>query len=122
MSNPNIAAATSILGGTAYGSVTSSLAPVVTNAASSNTIIKVNTLIIINKTGASAADVTAQIQTASGGSPTDICINITVPAKSNLVLISKDISFYLLEDRRISVVCAASATSLNYFVSYETIS
>ncbi len=46
---------------------------------------------------------------------------ITVPAKSNLVLISKDSGFYLNENKSINLQ-ASAASDLNYLLSYEAIS
>ena len=60
MANPNIASATSILGNTVYGSLSTSLTEVLENAASSNTIVKVNSVVISNVDGTNAADVTAR--------------------------------------------------------------
>jgi hypothetical protein len=121
MSNPNIAAATSILGGTNYGLITTSLTEVLENPASSNQIIKINTLVIQNIDGTNAADITATISDANGSSDSSLAKQITVPAKSNLVLISKDISFYLLENKAINLQ-ASAASDLLYLLSYETIS
>ena len=122
MGNPNIATATSILGGTAYGLLdTGGLVEVLENAASSNLVLKINTLIISKYDGSNAADISASISDASGGSDRFFAYLITVPAKSNLVLISKDIGFYLLENKAINLH-ASAANDLNYFLSYETIS
>jgi hypothetical protein len=121
MSNPNIAAATSILGGTVYGAIGTSLTEVLENAASSNTIIKVNSIVIINIDGTNAADVTVTLSDASGGSDVTIASAITVPAKSNLVLYSSDTRFYLIENKAINL-SASAASDLNYIISYETIS
>ena len=121
MSNPNIAAATSILGGTVYGSIGTSLTEVLENAASSNAIIKVNSVVIINEDGTNAADVSMTISDASGGSDNFIAKLITVPAKSNLVLISADMRIYLLENKAINLQ-ASAVGDLVYCISYETIS
>ena len=121
MGNPNIAAATSILGGTVYGTVANSLTEVLENAASSNSVLKVNSIVIINIDGTNAADVSATLSDASGGSDVTIAHEITVPAKSNLVLVSADMRIYLLENKAINLL-ASAASDLNYVISYETIS
>ena len=120
MSNPNIAVASEIFGATEYGSIGTSLASIRTNAASSNAVIKINSLIIVNIDGTNAADVTATLSTASGVVNVTIAHLITVPAKSNLVLISKDTGFYLLEDKAINLQ-ASAAGDLNYVLGYEVI-
>jgi len=121
MSNPNIANATSILGGTAYGNVNSVLLEVLENASNSNQVLKINTLIISNVDGATSADVTATLSDAGGGGDVFIAKAITVPAKSNLVLISKDTGFYLLENKAINLETSV-AFDLTYLLSYEIIS
>ena len=97
MGNPNIAAATSILGGTVYGTVANSLTEVLENAASSNSVLKVNSIVIINIDGTNAADVSATLSDASGGS------DVTI------------------ENKAINLL-ASAASDLNYVISYETIS
>tara|TARA_R100001369_G_scaffold37324_1_gene62745 strand:+ start:683 stop:1045 length:363 start_codon:yes stop_codon:yes gene_type:complete len=120
MPNPNIATATSILGGTLYGAIDTSLDEVLENS-SSTLVLKINTLIISNIDGTNAADVSATLSSSAGGTDVFIAHLITVPAKSNLVLISKDISFYLTQNKAINLQ-ASAASDLNYLLSYETIS
>lgn len=121
MANPNIAAATSIVGHTIVGEITTSLTEVLENAASSNTIVKVNSIVIINDDGSNPADVSATISDASGGSDVDIAKSITVPAQTNLVLISADMRIYLTENKAINLQASANS-DLNYCISYEVIS
>lgn len=120
MANPNIAVATTIKGQTVYGTIGTSLVEVLENGSSSNKVLKINTLIITNIDGTNAADVTATLSTASGFNDSTIAAAITVPPKSNLILISKDISFYLLEDKAINLQ-ASAASDLTYLLSYESI-
>ena len=120
MANPNIAVATSITGQTAYGLISTSLVEVLENPSNSNQVLKINTLIITNIDGTNAADITATLSTASGTSDSSFAQAITVPAKSNLVLISKDISFYLLENKAINLQ-ASAANDLLFLLSYEII-
>ena len=121
MANPNIAAATSIVGHTIVGEITTSLTEVLENAASSNTIVKVNSIVIINDDGSNPADVSATISDASGGSDVDIAKSITVPAQTNLVLISADMRIYLTEDKALNLQ-ASALSSLAFCISYEVIS
>ena len=121
MANPNIAAATSIVGHTIVGEITTSLTEVLENAASSNTIVKVNSIVIINDDGSNPADVSATISDASGGSDVDIAKSITVPAQTNLVLISADMRIYLTEDKALNLQASANS-DLNYCISYDVIS
>tara|TARA_B100000424_G_scaffold264626_1_gene253260 strand:- start:1376 stop:1741 length:366 start_codon:yes stop_codon:yes gene_type:complete len=121
MANPNIAAATSIVGHTIYGSISNSLTEYLENAASSNTIVKVNSVVIINEHSSNDADVSMAISTASGASANYIAKLITVPNKTNLVLISADMRIYLTEDKALNLQ-ASALSSLAYCISYEVIS
>ena len=56
MANPNLTSATSILGNTVYGSLSTSLTEVL-RMSGSNTMAKVNSVVISNVDGTNAADV-----------------------------------------------------------------
>ena len=117
----NIAAATSIVGKTkVFQMNTTSLDEALENAASSNTVIKINSVVITNLANADA-DVSGTISDASGGSDVIIAHLITVPAKTNLVLISADMRIYLEENKAINLQ-ASVANRLGYCISYEVIS
>ena len=123
MANPNIINATSILGKTVFDAdVAVTTSAIVTNAASSGKILKVNSLIIANIDGTSAADITATIRNAAGSVINSIIANtVSVPADATLVLLSKDTSIYLEED--MSIYLAASvAGDLSATCSYDEIS
>tara|TARA_R100001086_G_scaffold247142_1_gene180688 strand:+ start:220 stop:585 length:366 start_codon:yes stop_codon:yes gene_type:complete len=121
MANPNIAAATSITGHTITGSLDTSLVEKLENAAGSNTIIKVNSVVIINEHASNDADVSVSISDASGGSDNFIAKLITVPNKTNLVVISADMRIYLTEDKALNLQ-ASALSSLAFCISYEVIS
>ena len=121
MANPNIASATSILSKTNYGGLTTGLTEVLENAASSNTVIKVNSIVIVNIDGTNSADVTATLSSSAGNFDQTIAHLITVPAKTNLVLVSADMRIYLEEDKAINLQASANS-DLNYYISYEIIS
>ena len=116
----NIAAATSIVGHTIVGEITTSLDEVLDNQ-SATELVKVNSIVIINDDGSNPADVSATISDASGGSDVDIAKSITVPAQTNLVLISADMRIYLTEDKALNLQ-ASALSSLAYCISYEVIS
>lgn len=117
MANPNIATSSSIYGYTVGTSAATSSTDILT--CSSNTVIKVNTLTAAN-TSASAVDVTVFYYDASAALSYYIAYTITVPAKTTLVVISKDTSIYLNESDVLR--CTASTGSvLNMVCSYETI-
>ena len=121
MANPNIAAATSIVGHTITGSIGTTLAEVVENASNSNTIVKVNSVVIINDDGTNSACVTASISDASGVSDNYIAKTIPVPGGTNLVLISADMRIYLTENKALNLQ-ASALSDLAYCIRYEVIS
>ena len=120
MAAPNIVNVTSIIGKTVYDSdVGTGLTALLINAANSNKVFKINTIIAANIDVTNAADITVQVST--GGSSSALFYlakTISVPADSSLVITSKDTSFYLEEDRRI-VAVASAAGDLSLMVSYE---
>jgi hypothetical protein len=124
VANPNIVNVTSILGKSAVVDLTSTSATsVVSNAASSNKVFKINSLIVSNVDGTNAADITINYYSAAalGGTATQIVSTVSVPADSSLVVIDKNTSFYLEEDKSIGAT-AGSANDLKVLISYEDIS
>lgn len=123
MANPNIISATSILGKIAYDTdIATTASAIVTNSASSGTLVKINSLIIANIDGTNAADITATVRNAAGGTTYSTLANtISVPADATLVVVSKDSSIYLEEDMSIWLASSA-AGDLSATCSYEVIS
>ena len=124
MANPNIVGITTLTGKTDTFSLGDTLATtILSNAASSGKVFKVNTIIVANDDGTNAADITVSLNSAAsgGGTAIQIASTISVTADSTLVLIDKASSFYLLEDKSL-VATASAASDLNVIVSYEEIS
>ena len=123
MANPNIVSVGSIYGKTVYDTdIAASAASLVSNAASSGKILKINSLIIANIDGTNAADITVTLRNAAGGTTYSTIANtVAVPADATLVLISKDSSIYLEEDMSLYVL-ASVAGDLSATCSYEEIS
>ena len=126
MANPNIAAATTILGNTSTTLLTGTADPFATalinNAASSGKVYKVNSIVVANVDGTNAADITIKIfsQDDLGGTGTAIASTISVPADATLIVTDKTTSFYLLEDKSIGAT-AGSANDLVVTCSWEEI-
>ena len=120
MAAPNIVDVSSIYGKTVQDDdLAASATEFLENAASSNKVLKINTLVISNIDGTNAADITVSITTA--GSTTALgylAKTISVPADSTLVIISKDTSIYLEEDRAICLQASATG-DLSAVCSYE---
>jgi hypothetical protein len=124
VANPNIVNVTSIYGKSAVVDLTSTSATsVVSNAASSGKVFKINSLIVSNVDGTNAADITINYYSAAalGGTATQIVSTVSVPADSSLVVIDKNTSIYLEEDKSIGAT-AGSANDLKVIISYEDIS
>jgi hypothetical protein len=124
MANPNIVNVTDIRGKTAVVDLSTTNATlVVENAAASGKVFKINTIIVSNVDGSSAADITVSLYSEDniGGTATEIVSTVSVPADASLVVISKDTSIYLEEDKSIGAT-ASSASDLKVVCSYEEIS
>jgi len=124
VANPNIINVTTILGKSAVVSLTTTAATaVVSNAAASGKVFKINSLVVSNVDGTNAADITVSYYSEDdiGGTATQIVSTISVPADATLVVIDKGTSIYLEEDRSIGAT-AGTANDLKVLVSYEEIS
>lgn len=123
MANPNIVSVTSILANVTYlapANITANT--LITNAVSSASVIKVNSLTATNVT-AIAATVTVSVNSAAAGAGTAyrLAWQITVPGNSSLQIIDKGNFVYLVENTSI-VVSSGTSGSIEYVSSYETIS
>ena len=124
MANPNIVNVTAIYGKSAVVDLTTTNATlVVENTAASGKVLKINSLIISNVDGTNAADITISLYSEDniGGTATQIVSTVSVPADASLVVIDKNTSIYLEEDKSIGAT-AGSASDLKVLVSYEEIS
>lgn len=124
MAAPNIVNVSTIIGKTAVANLTTTSATVVlSNPASSNKVFKINSIIVSNVDGATPADITIGLYSAAniGGTSTEICKTVAVPADATLVVIDKSTALYLEEDRSIGAI-ANIANDLKVICSYEEIS
>ena len=123
MANPNIVAVTAIYGNSSQVSLsTTSATSLVSNAASSGKVFKINSIVVANVDGITAADITINIysQAALGGTAYPIASTISVPADATLIVTDKTTSFYLLENQSIGAT-AGSASDLVVTTSWEEI-
>ena len=124
MAAPNVVNVATITGKTAVVNLSSTNATlVVENPASSNKVFKINSLYVSNVDGSTSADITVSLYSEDniGGTATEICKTVVVPADATLVVISKDTSIYLEEDKSIGAT-ASAASDLKVVCSYEEIS
>lgn len=119
MAAPNIVSVTNIVGKTNVLSVNTTPTSIVTNPGSSNSVYKINSLILSNINGSSATDISVDLN--RGGTAYYLAYTISVPADSTLVAISKDAGIYLEEGDSIRVVATSNAF-ISGICSYEVIS
>jgi hypothetical protein len=131
MAAPNIASLTTITGKTTYFTPSGTTAVVLLqNAASSNTVLKINQIVVANVDGTNAVDCTvsiysnggvAQGSAPSGGTAYPIASTISVPADASLIVTDKTTGIYLEEGTSISIT-SGTASKLTFSVSYELMS
>jgi len=119
MAAPNIVGVTTITGKTAVQQVGTSATAIVTNSAASGKVFKINSLIVSNVDGTSAADITVDLFRSS--TAYEIASTISVPADASLVVISKETAIYLEEGDAIRLTASATG-DLEAVCSYEEIS
>lgn len=118
MAAPNIVNVTTITGKTAVANVTTVMANVITNAASSSTVVKLNNIILSNYSGST---VSANVILNRSSVNYYIGGNVSVPTQSVLVVLAKDTVIYLEEGDVLQANSSANS-SISMTASYEIIS
>ena len=124
MAAPNIVNVATITAKTAYVTPSNTSENVLlSNAASSGKVLKVNMIVAANIDGTSAYDATVAINSAAAGAGTSykMASTISVPPDASLIVSDKSTSFYLEEDKSI-VVTSSTASKITYTISYEELS
>jgi hypothetical protein len=124
MAAPNLLSPTTITGKSVTVDLTSTSATsILSNAASSGKVLKINSLYVANVDGTSAAEITINYYSAAalGGTATQICSTVAVPADATLVVVDKDAYIYLEENTSLGAT-AGTANDLKVVCSYEDIS
>jgi hypothetical protein len=119
MAAPSILALTTAIGKLALANVTTSPTSIVTNSAASGKVLKINSLIISNVDGTSAADITVDVYRSS--TAYHIVKTVAVDADSSFTAIDKDLSIYLEEGDALRVTASATG-DLQAVCSYEDLS
>jgi len=123
MANPNIVAVTAIYGNNSSVSLTTTSATsLVSNAASSGKVYKINTIMVANVDGTNAADITINKYSAAalGGTAYAVVSTVSVPADATLIVLDKTTSIYLKENESIGAT-AGTASDLVVTTSWEEI-
>ena len=118
MSAPNILNASNCVGKTTAFAATTTVTAVVTNAAASNSLYKINT---ITATNSNTTSTTVSIDLFRNTSSYPLASNITVPSGTMLVILGKDTPVYLEEGDALRVSSGAN-TYITTLTSYEVIS
>ena len=122
MAAPNIVGVTTIIGITTALQLTTSPVAIVSNAADSGKVFKINSIIAGNET-TSTTNVSVYYNSAAAGAGTTFALanGIDVATKSSLVVLDKASSIYLEENKSITAL-ASAGTSIELIISYESIS
>ena len=117
MAAPNILSASSIYGKTTGAALdTTTTTSLLANSASSDKLLKLNSIIVANVDGTNSADVT--ISWYDGSDDRHLAKTVAVPADTTLVVLSKESPIYLEEGQ--SIRGGASANSdLEVIISYD---
>ena len=93
----------------------------VDNAANSNYVYRINSIIVANDHGTNAGDITVSITDAENGGGTGykLASTVSVAADSTLVVLDRASSIYLPEDK--SIVVSGTNNTLDVICSYEKI-
>ena len=129
MAAPNLVSPTTITGKTSTTLVTTAATAtsILSNAASSGKVLKINALYVANVDGTSNLEVTVNYypQAALAGTAVPIISTASVPADATLVVIDKEAYVYLEENRSIGITVGASGFAsgeIQVVCSYEEIS
>jgi len=133
MAAPNIVNVTTITGVTTFhagiavttgGKGSVGITTVVSNAASSGKVLKINSLVAAGI--AATTGVTLQyfnhVNHTSAGSTVSIGMTLSVPTFSTLALITKDNSVYLEENTSLGIFAQPNAGTIDVVCSFEEIS
>ncbi len=123
MANPNILAAVSIIGENSLTSLTTTGATsILSNAASSGKVYKINSIIVSNVDGTTPADITISVYSAAalGGTAFPIVSTLSVPADASVIVVDKSTGIYIKENQSIGAT-AGTASDLVVVASWEEI-
>ena len=124
MTAPNIVNVSTIIGKTAKVALsTTSATTLVSNAASSGKVFKINMIQAANVDGSNACNITVDVHTEDdgGGTAYSLVSTVSVPADAALVVLDKSTAIYLEEDTSITAT-AENANDIELIVSSAEIS
>ena len=89
------------------------------NTASSNKVLKINSIIVANVDGTDNDEVTVKWYNADNTTAFSLASTVLIPADSTLVVLGKDAPIYLEEGDKIQANGVAASGDLEIIVSYE---
>jgi hypothetical protein len=117
MAAPNTLNLTTVTLKTSFAALTTVTGNIITNSTSSNTVDKINDVIVCNYSGSA---ITANVMVNRSSTAYYLAGNISVPAYSTLVVLGKDTAIYLEEGDVLQAnVSANSAAHIS--AAYELI-
>lgn len=119
MANPNLNSATAVYAANTFVALTStSETALISNASTSNKVYLVDSIVVSNVDGASAADCSISVydSATNSGSGRRLVSTVSVPADASLVPVTKELGLTLKENQ--SVYVTASAASDLEVVAY----
>lgn len=121
---PNLKDVISIIGKTNNISLTSTNSTILlNNASNSNSVLKINTIIIANTDTSNAINFSLRSHQSANGSGVafDIVPLVSVPAGCSVIALDRESYIYLEENQSLTIV-AGAANKLRATISYEEIS
>ena len=119
MANPNIVNVTTINGNTAVQQVTTSATAIVSNAAASGKIYKINAIVVSNVDAANAALLTVDLYRSS--TAYRLIYNLSIGINTAYTPIDKSLCLYLLEGDSIRLTASVNSR-LEAVATWEEIS
>lgn len=118
MAAPNVINSTTVLGKRAYAVLTTSMANVIVNSATSGNLVKVSELSITNITN---SVISTNVVVGRGSSLFFVAGTISIPATSILTIVSRDSAFYMEEGDYLQAN-ASVANAAHLAISHEVTS
>lgn len=122
MAAPNIVSVTSVIGKTKVADVTNTLTPLLENAADSDKMLKISTLIVANISDnpATVDVVLTKIEQNNAAVVTKIAHEIVVPKNAALTIANRDTPIYMEEATELSVAANVN-DALHVTCAYEEV-
>ena len=115
MAEPDFLQLSSVQGKTVAATATTSSSAILSNASSSNKLLKVGTVVAGNRL---SSEVTITVVVNKNGSDFSVAHQVSVPGNATIVVLAKDTPIYLEENDSLKVQTNTNS-QLDVVVSYE---